>query len=157
MSADESGSQTVKSTKSTDCLTRVIAIIAFVMSTFTFSLQFMAHDSLSIATRRTTIITDTHTDTGQALRNLYFNIPLVLFNTGNRAAALVSARASIVKRALLSNQQTVTDDDCRLPVWNGAGKWPLFAIPTGSDGTHSDVSALEFSGVIKRFRCQFEI
>jgi len=99
--ADKEG--TAKTTvKSTDVWSRVLSLIALIMSLFTFVLQFVAHDAVSYNIAQGTLAT-WHTG------NAYFAVSLNVFNRGNRSAALVTATARLIRRKLSSNQQNVTD------------------------------------------------
>jgi hypothetical protein len=68
-----------------DWLSRFIAIVAFLMSAFTFCLQFLAHESFSFVVSKADVFGSSD--------NGYFSALLVMYNEGNRSAALTSATA----------------------------------------------------------------
>jgi hypothetical protein len=101
--AKDAKSESGKAGKSSDTVSRIIAIAAFVLSAITFALQFVAHDEVSYSLSHVTI--------SKAPTDYYFAVSLSIFNGGNRSAALVEAAARFLKRTL-TNKATITDSDC---------------------------------------------
>jgi hypothetical protein len=92
------------SNKPVDVWSRVLSVIAVLISLFTFALQFAAHDEVSYSIPQTTNAT--------WATNTYFAISLNVFNTGNRPAALVSATARLVEKKFGGDQRQITDAAC---------------------------------------------
>jgi hypothetical protein len=103
---------------SVDIFGRTISIIALLLSGFTFALQFVAHDEVSYSLPQ---ITNARWST-----NAYFAISLNVFNSGNRAAALVSANARLIERNLSDHRQ-VTDANCEIAATETAHVRGLYA------------------------------
>jgi hypothetical protein len=89
-----------------DVWSRIFSLTAFLISVFTFTLQFVARDAVSYNIAQAAVAKWPKDG------NAYFGISLNIFNRGNRPAALVSATARLVKRQLKNDQGHVTDADC---------------------------------------------
>jgi hypothetical protein len=107
--------------KSVDIWSRVIAVVAIIMSLFTFALQFVAHEAVFYKVSQATLAT------WPKKGNVYFAVSMNVFNTGNRPAALVSATARLIPRKLRSDQRHVTDAECYATQTEQAKMMELFA------------------------------
>jgi hypothetical protein len=108
-----------KNVSKSDIVSRVIAIIAFIMSAFTFLLQFVAHDAVSYS------LSHESTTTWPAYN--YFTFSLNIFNSQNLSSALIAATANLIERKL-GDQWKVTDADCQIPAGVKPRVLSLFVI-----------------------------
>jgi hypothetical protein len=109
-----------KTRSSADIFGRTVAIIALLISLFTFALQFVGHDAVSYLI--------SHVSTTAWPTNGYVTVSLSVFNRGNRPAALISATADRVEMKVANDQQKVTDSDCQTPHENKARRFTLFPV-----------------------------
>jgi hypothetical protein len=117
----------------------IISVFALLISAFTFFLQFIAHDSLlyNISHVSTTVWPTT---------NAYFTVSLSIFNTGNRAEALLSAVAVRIQRSL-GDQSAITDLDCVLPKNRQFPVYSLFPVLPGQTNPELE-SVTQYDAVV---------
>jgi hypothetical protein len=87
-----------------DWLSRLIAIVAFVMSAFTFCLLFLTHESFSFVVSSSGVWSSPD--------NGYFSALVVMYNEGNRSAALTSATAVFLDTDAEMTRQTLEKVGC---------------------------------------------
>jgi hypothetical protein len=93
--------------KLVDKLSLAVAFTALLISLVTFGLQFIVHDSVSYVLSVPSNIAQPE--------NTYVNVPLDIFNNGNRPAALIEAKATFILQKVVGSNEKLTDNDCQQP------------------------------------------
>lgn len=129
--------------RSIDVFSRFLAVLATVISVFTFVLQFIAHDSLSY------IVSPSVSTTLWWPTDAYIIVTLDIFNTGNRPAALISANAWRIQEKLSPDQKLIPDAICNNAAATKTRKFALFPVMNNTTDIITSSVKNNYASVVK--------